>query len=134
MSDQDKRPARPGWGDKEFQKALQDGSVVLYNIYMNFEGKSQRVAKYYSHNTRSVVCCIVPEDTFPGVVLSPHECILVWPSQHADVYESQSQDWFKDMTYKRTLGELNLAPHVWMQLWQCDTAALLDRLKELSYW
>ncbi len=77
MSDQDPRPARPGWDDKEFQKALQNGNVVLYNIYVNFERKSQRVAKYYIKKSRSVVCCIVPEDVFPGVVLSPHECILV---------------------------------------------------------
>ena len=133
MADQDKRPARPGWGDKEFQKALQNGSVVLHYTFVNFERKSQKVAQYYSRASRSVVCCIVPKDTFPGVVLSPHECILVWPSQDADVYESQSQDWSKDMTYKRTLGQLKLSPDEWMELWHYHMLALLDGLKKLTY-
>ena len=126
----------PGWGDKEFQKALREKSLRKHEVQMQFDKERTLLAvyQYYSTNTKQVQCCIIPNevislDRYPSthIEIDPGECILVWPDQHADVYDST------DMTFIKRLGTYSFTPRIWQQLWSFHDGDDVDGIaKDLS--
>jgi hypothetical protein len=129
-----------GWGDKEFQNARIDQSLVKHEVQVQFDKALLAVSQYYSTKTKQVQCCIVPNevislDRSPSIhiEIDPGECILVWPDQHADVYDSTY------MTFKKKLGKYSFAAWIWQQLWSfhdgddVDIEKDLDKLKQATH-
>ena len=109
----------PGWGDKEFQKALEEDSLRKHEVQVQFDKERTLLAVYQYYNTKvkQVQCCIIPNevislDRAPSmkIEINTGECILVWPNQHADVYNSTT------MTFIRKLGKILFHSRIWQQL------------------
>lgn len=134
-----------GWGDREFQKARKENSLVIHTKQVQFDKERTPlpVYQYYSTKTKAVQCCIVPNQvvslhTAPSMQVETNldECILVWQNQHADVYDQ------KKMEFKKKLGNILFDPRVWKAFWLYDgpTDVMtvddidddLHRLKELA--
>jgi len=112
-----------GWGDKELQKALQENSLLKHEVQVQFDKERTllAVSQYYSTKVKQVQCCIVPNevislDRAPSMKIESitGECILVWPNQHADVYNSTT------MTFIRKLGKILFHSRIWQQLFSCS--------------
>lgn len=135
-----------GWGDREFQKARKEKSLVLHTIQVQFDKERDLlpVSQYYSTKTNAVQCCIVPNQVVSvlkapsmQVETNPNECILVWRDQHADVYKE------KKMKFEKRLGTVLFNRRVWEKLFSYDGSTDvmtvddidedLHRLKELVH-